>query len=336
MKSSKPRRVIPLTTNHANQEKGTFLLMVFFIFILAAIVLITPSQPTHSSTLNVDEQGKVIPPVLRITEVMSHNETTLPDEEGRFSNWIELTNEGNMPIELENYGLTNRGNKLKFIFPRGAVLNPWERVIVFASNSSKAELGKPYHAKFGISTAERTIFLFSPTGSPVEYITIPVLAADQAYAKTPDGWVVTDFPTPGYENTQAAYFAFLSSVCMEPGALRLSEIMVSQQTVLFDEDGEYCGWIKLYNDSDQAIALSGFTLSRRPEILARWRFPEDAIIGPREDYLVFCSGKDRPGGEGLHPHTNFEISAANGVILLNDIYGYLLDFDTCDDLPIGV
>ena len=227
-------RVTLPTVSRANQSKSNFLLIALFVTILVILVFISPSQPTHPTVLNVDEQGNVIPPALHITEVMSHNHTTLPDEEGLFSNWIELTNEGDTLLKLENFGLTNRGNRLKFIFPRGAVLNPGERVIVFASNRPQAEIGKPYHANFGITTAERTLFLFSPTGSPVEYVTVPELAPDQAYAKTPGGWVITDFPTPGYENTLAGYLAFLSAVCLEPGVLLLKEIITSIHGWLID------------------------------------------------------------------------------------------------------
>ena len=333
-KIRKAMHEIQLKINHINQGKGNLLLMVLFIAILVAIALVAPRQPTHPRAPVIDEHGNEVPPALRITEVMSHNETTLPDEMGIFSNWVELTNEGNIPLELENYGLTNRGNKLKFIFPQGAVLNPGERVLVFASNRSQAELGKPYHAKFGITTAERTVFLFSPSGSPVEYVTIPALTADQSYAKMPDGWVVTDFPTPGDENTQDKYLESLSSMCLETDALRLSEIIGSQQTTLPDEDGEYHGWIKLYNDSNQVIDLADFTLSKRPMIRERWHFPEGSIIEPHEYFLVFCSGKDKSGGEGLHPHANFELPLENGIVLLNNINGYLHDFVAYDSLPI--
>ena len=39
-----------------------------------------------------------------------------------------------------------------------------------------------------------------------------------------------------------------------------------------DEDGDFQGWIELYNGGDNAIELTGYYLSNDPQQPRRWRF----------------------------------------------------------------
>ena len=73
--------------------------------------------------------------------------------------------------------------------------------------------------------------------------------ADVSYAKTEEGWIITDMYTPGYENTQEGYALFLASSYLETGALVINEIMASNVTTLKDDDGDYSDWIEIYNTS---------------------------------------------------------------------------------------
>ena len=49
---------------------------------------------------------------LRITEVMAKNLATLRDEDGDFSDWIEIENFGKTEVELEGFRLTDRENRI--------------------------------------------------------------------------------------------------------------------------------------------------------------------------------------------------------------------------------
>ena len=70
---------------------------------------------------------------VRINEIMSSNGSTLADEDGDFSDWIELYNCGDTAVSLEGWGLSdNPGNPFKWVFPE-VVLAPREYLLVWAS-----------------------------------------------------------------------------------------------------------------------------------------------------------------------------------------------------------
>ncbi|MCL2811372.1 MAG: lamin tail domain-containing protein [Clostridia bacterium] len=314
-------------------SRGAPLLLVAFAAFLLFMLIVAPNAPLSTAASSTDTEGNVLPSALHITEVMASNKITLPDENGRFNDWIELTNESDVTISLEGYGLSNRADKIRFTFPRGAALSPGGRVIVFASKTSQSMLGRPYHANFGISSVGCTLYLFDGSGRIVEEIRVPTLGPDLVYAKTLGGWIISDAPTPGYDNTQEGRAAFLNDYRLLPGTLMLNEVAPSNRTSLMDEDGDYVPWLELYNNSQHAIDLYGYALSNNPSNPIKWRFPEGAVIQPGEYYVVFCSRKNRPGGGGLRPHASFNLRSEKGAVLLTDIRGRLVDMTTWEVIP---
>lgn len=82
---------------------------------------------------------------VRINEVMSSNASTLADEEGDFSDWIELYNSGNQGVSLEGWGLSDSpGKPFKWVFPE-VFLPAGEYLLVWCS-------GKDYRPVPGMWT----------------------------------------------------------------------------------------------------------------------------------------------------------------------------------------
>ncbi|MFA6471643.1 MAG: chitobiase/beta-hexosaminidase C-terminal domain-containing protein, partial [Candidatus Latescibacterota bacterium] len=90
-------------------------------------------------------------------------------------------------------------------------------------------------------------------------------------------------------------------------------------------DGDYPGWIELYNPGDTTLDLEGYGLSDDPAEPFKWVFPDYTIFS-KGYFLVFASGKDRKpamssdsaadsGGVFL-PHTNFKLGAKSGTVVL--------------------
>src|SRR2546427_10514561 len=74
-----------------------------------------------------------------ITEFMAANVSTLADEDGEFSDWIEIQNPDSAPISLAGYHLTdNAANLDKWKFP-AVTLNPGAYMVVFASGKKLLE-----------------------------------------------------------------------------------------------------------------------------------------------------------------------------------------------------
>ena len=59
--------------------------------------------------------------------------------------------------------------------------------------------------------------------------------------------------------------------------LIINEFVASNATGLVDEDGEHSDWIEIYNRSNRAVNLAGWTLTNDPNQLAKWPFPDTWI-----------------------------------------------------------
>ncbi len=101
----------------------------------------------------------------------------------------------------------------------------------------------------------------------------------------------------------------------------INEIMASNQTTIYDEDGDTPDWIELYNKGIEQISLSGFSLSDDTLNIQKWEF-DSTTIDPGEHLIVCASGKNR---RTTSLHTNFKISASGERILLSDASGTIID-----------
>jgi hypothetical protein len=73
----------------------------------------------------------------------------------------------------------------------------------------------------------------------------------------------------------------------------ISEVMSANGTTLYDADGDNEDWIELYNQTDHAISLAGYSLSDTLNDTHKWSFDENAVIQPGESMIVFASSKDK-------------------------------------------
>ena len=340
MRSNRTRKASPprkkrRALRRVKPRKGT---LPFLLGLIALVILLIIFAPGMKLTPAANLSGTEVLSAdvstgdrhLRISEAMSSNRTAFPDEVGSFPDWIELTNTGDNPIPLKGYGLSDRADKITFIFP-DITLEPGEQVIVFASDDNKNIAGQTLHAKFKLSSSGDTLFLFGSDGIAFEEVSIPAMDHNMSYCWIGgDDYIITEQYTPGYENTQEGFASFRASTLIETGTLVINEICASSIISLKDEDGEYPDWIELHNTSSKAINLSNYALSDDPDSLVKWRFPQGAVIEPGGYYVVFASGKDRPGANGGWPHASFKLRSDGETVILADIQGRMLDLVTYD------
>ena len=74
--------------------------------------------------------------------------------------------------------------------------------------------------------------------------------------------------------------------------IQINEIVPSNQSTFYDEDGDTPDWIELYNPSENSVSLYNWGLSDDVNNLFKWRFPNIAIE-PEQYLLVMASDKDR-------------------------------------------
>src|SRR6266852_2936859 len=88
---------------------------------------------------------------VRISEFMASNTRTLPDEDGQFSDWIEMQNTSGTNVNLLNWVLTDSAaNPGKWRLP-ATTLPPQNFILIFASDKDRATPGRPLHTNFKLS-----------------------------------------------------------------------------------------------------------------------------------------------------------------------------------------
>ena len=264
---------------------------------------------------------------LQLTELMPANESCLPDEDGDFSDWIELYNGGSEAIELGGLWLSDSPRSWdKWQFP-ARTLEPGEYLLVFCSGKDRHE-GK-LHTSFSLSGKGETLSLRSASGQLVWERSYEAAGDDVALQHTPDGCVFTREATPGYPNTPEGREAFLRDSDRH-GALVLQEVVVYNDDFSW-HDGDFYDWVELKNVSDAPLDLSAYTLSDKADERTLFRLPA-VTLRPGELFLVYCGKTKSPTA---YCHAPFALSAAGDTLYLTDADGKLSDYLGLYDLPLG-
>ena len=116
--------------------------------------------------------------------------------------------------------------------------------------------------------------------------------------------------------------------------LVISEFQASNDTTIFDEDGESSDWIEIHNRSIEDVNLDGWHLTDDDTDLVKWTFPA-TTLAPNEYLVVFASGKDR-GGAGSQLHTNFRLSSSGEYLGLVDTDGLTIVSEFSPEYPVQV
>jgi hypothetical protein len=144
---------------------------------------------------------------VRLTEFMAGNTTGLRDNDGEFSDWIEIHNAGGQTLNLGGWYLTdNNANLTKWRFPAGLVLPANSYLLVWASDKNRANLAAPLHTNFKLSKSAGSFLglVFSNGVTVISAFTnYPVQFDDVSYGRDRlDGAIVGYFTnaTPGAAN----------------------------------------------------------------------------------------------------------------------------------------
>lgn len=104
---------------------------------------------------------------LEISEFMAVNSKTLADEDGDYSDWIEIHNAGSESVDLLGWYLTdNATNRDKWAFP-STVIAADGYLVVFASDKSRCVSGAELHTNFKLSGSGEYVALVKPDGKTI-------------------------------------------------------------------------------------------------------------------------------------------------------------------------
>ena len=329
------------TKARRRKKRMNFLLLAVFASAAALIVLITPKEPLQQASYTIASEDGMPEGGVRlvsqyegliISEIMPSNQTAVTDEEGNYSDWVEIWNSSEQDISMKGLGLSDRSDSIRFLFP-DVILPADSRVVVFCSNTNRANPGVPFHAKFKLSSVGETVYLYDPNAYLIDSCRYPIMGSNESWALTDEGFRSVSYFSPGYPNTPEGHQQYRESIMVTGGALIINEVMADAMTGLRDEDDELSDWVEIYNTTASAVSLDNYALSDNEGRPLKWRFPKGVKIPGYGYYVVFCSGKDKVEKDSGVPHTNFRISAERETIILSDSQGHVVDRVMIDNLP---
>ena len=134
----------------------------------------------------------------------NNSDLTLMDEDGEYSDWLELYNGSGAPIDLTGYTLSDdEENRRKWTLP-AVTLGAGEYRLVFASGKDRASPAGELHANFRLSASGESVWLYDPLGEAVSWVEFGECEPDASLSRDAGGEMSFAMePTPGYENTRA-------------------------------------------------------------------------------------------------------------------------------------
>lgn len=182
-----------------------------------------------------------------ITEFLAANSKIFADEEGKFSDWIEVHNPENTPVNLAGWFLTDSAaEKNKWAFP-AVTLPAGGYLVVRASGEDRRDPTKPLHTNFELNSSGEYLALVKPDGRTVATEFAPAFPAqldDISYGITQ--------PTAAGETPVRGYFRTPTPGARNGGA---STLFLNERVAFSRASGPFVGTI--------TVSLSGATAGQR-------------------------------------------------------------------------
>ncbi len=280
----------------------------------------TPEPSLSPAELKQDAEKIVL------SELTVENRAALRDEDGDFSDWIELENLSAAPVELEGWSLADKDGA-GWRFP-AVTLGGGERLLVFASGKDRA--GAALHTDFSLSAGE-TLRLYNKNGYLAQSLLCPETEGDVSLCREPDGsYRQSLYPTPGLPNTAAGYDQWQQSLAAA-GPLVINEAAVANFSTVLDSRLGTCDWVEIKNISSQSVNLADYYLSDSGQDYHSWRFPE-RMLAPGELLLVCCDDGDL-AADPASVRADFSLNSSAESLYLSGPDYTLIDYVSLRDIP---
>jgi len=227
------------------------------------------SAPTEYRAYTVGHE----PPALRLNEVLASNVTGITDEYGQHEDWLEIYNEGAVPVALGGMFLSDEADRTHQWQLPEFDLYPGQYLVVWADND---EAQGSFHASFRFSAIGEFAGLFETEDHGNVLISgfeFGRMSADVSVGYQPDDGHVPEYlatPSPGASNAGSPLF---SDVC-------INEFHTTSSGGGFDD------WIELYNRGAAVVDISGWLISDERVLNAKWAFPLGTVLAPGEFVVV--------------------------------------------------
>ena len=283
-------------------------------------------------------------PQVRISEVMSSDNTAFADEDGEYGDWLELVNAGGAAAPLAGWGLSDDAvaEPLKWVFP-DITLKPGEYLLVWASGKNRTPPRKSSEGPFVVAPSN-TVWRYRDNG-----------------LAPPSGWNGTNFNDAAWASGEAmlgyGFSKVKTTVSYGTNSNAKYPATYFRQTFVSPvstNDTHGSGVLKLWVDDGAIIYLNGTEILRvRMPVGAvsekTWASTLTSANGAWESFEVPVTAL-LPGTNVLAAevhqynatssdialwvelsvrlsqlHTNFKISAGNETVTLSDPAGAAVD-----------
>lgn len=297
------------------RKKTLLALLACIVLFAGAVFLATMFSP---DSLGITGSSPVV-----ISEILASNRT-YPDEQGQFLDYIEIHNISDSPVDISGYMLGDQPDSVGYTFPKGTVLNAHSYIVCWCMKDSESAR----YANFGISKkGDDTIYLYNGSNVLVDQVNVPAVNDNVPYLRDTDGvWSTGAHASPGFENTEEGFNAWLESKNTTTSTLVISEVVPGGGYSIVNGEGGQSDWIELYNTGSKTVVLDGAFLSDDPDNRTKWMIPS-LSIEPGQRVVIRCAGSFAQDYEA-----DFALSKDGCTVILTGPFGNTIDLVDCPKL----
>ena len=271
----------------------------------------SPGFSNDEAGLSAFRQGReCTSPKIVISELLTENASSLPDEMGLYSDVVELYNCSETSVSLSGYCLSDSlAQRFRYRLP-DCEIAAGEYLLIFCDGKNYIGADGQIHSNFGLSVGD-TLCLTDPLGDYVSLAaTFP--GEDLSLARLEDGSYAADYVTLGYCNDETGAELFLQERVDLASPLIISEVLLSSSEIPYA--GGVRDVVEIINRSDETLSTAGWYLSDGGDPY-EYALPDDKL-SPGECMVLLCEK-----GSGVE-YTGFSLSQSDILRLTGPTYQY--------------
>lgn len=300
------------------KEKTILIIPIIFIVLILLVYLIPNSNKDY-----------VISKVY-INEIMASNYSTLKNNYGEYTDYIEIYNSTNSKIDLSGYYLSDSEFKTDKWQFKETYIEAKNYLIVFADGMDEC-INNICHTNFKLSSKGEVVTLSDKDGNILSKITYPSLSQDISYGYKDGKYVMFDVPTPGKINDSKE----LKQKKNKKYTIEINEYMTNNIRSHYDTHGNYYDFVEIYNYGDSDINLDDLYISDDEKELKKFKFPNKILN--KKSYMIIYFSKEKVNYTD-NIYVPFGLSSNDKYIIISDgvkIIDKVEIVPLCDNVSYG-